>query len=189
MNGEIKNSNILNEDPLLRFLVSILPVIIAVCLLYILGPAIYIPVTKVFLAFYFALGVGWIVSPAIALASGMHPISVVIILVFISSQSALIVSANYPFLEKIPFLGAYMKRLRNKAIKVIKKREALEKVEYISIFWLMFLPLYGSGPNVMTLVGRLLGLEWKSVWGVITFSATVRFSLVTTLVYLGYITL
>ncbi len=189
MNGESENCTVLNEDPIVRFFLSISPLVVVIFLLYSLGPNVYTPVFRVFIAFYFALGVGWIVSPAIGLASGMHPVSVVIILVFISSQSSLIVSANYPLLEKIPFLGTYMCRLRSKAMTVIERKGLLKKVEYISIFWLMFLPVYGSGPNVMTLVGRLLGLEWKRVWAVITLSATVRFSIITSLVYLGYVSL
>ena len=189
MNLGCNDNNILTKDPLTRFYISIMPAILAIVFIYSLGPDIYIPAFRVFMAFYFALGVGWIISPAIALASGIHPINVVILLVFISSQSSLIVSANYPILEKIPYLGSYMNRLRNKAIKIIEKREMVEKVGYLGIFWLMFLPVYGSGPNVMTLVGRFLGLGWKRVWLVITLSATVRFSIVTTLIYLGYISL
>ncbi len=189
MNLGCDDNNILTKDPLTRFYISIMPAIFTIVFIYSLGPDLYIPAFRVFMAFYFALGVGWIVSPAIALAFGMRPVNVVILLVFISSQSSLIVSANYPILEKIPYLGSYMNRLRNKAVEIIEKRDMVEKIGYLSIFWLMFLPIYGSGPNVMTLVGRLLGLGWKRVWLVITLSATFRFSIITTLIYLGYISL
>ncbi|MFP4000563.1 MAG: hypothetical protein ACLFSM_01665 [Thermoplasmata archaeon] len=189
MNGEFADITVLNEDPVIRFLISIFPAVIGAVLLYLLGSDIYMPVSKVFIAFYFALGVGWILSPAIALASGIHPVWVILILVFISSESSLIVSANYPLLEKVPLLGTYMKRLRSRAMDVIEKKKIIKKVEYLGIFWLMFLPVYGFGPNVMTLVGRLLGLEWKRVWAVITFSAAVRFSLVTVLLYIGYLSI
>lgn len=189
MNGEYENCTVLNDDPVIRFFISTFPAVIAIVFLYSLGPTVYVTVSKVFLAFYFALGIGWIVSPAIGLASGMHPVTVVILLVFISSESSLIVSANYPLLEEVPLVGAYMERLRKRAMEIIEKRDLVKKVEYVGIFWFMFLPVYGSGPNVMTLVGRLLGLEWKKVWTVITLSAAFRFSLVTTLLYLGYISL
>lgn len=187
MNVEVQTKNVLISNPFSRFFISIIPAIFAVIVFYLLGPDIYMPAVSVLLAFYFALGVGWVVAPALAIASGMNPIGVVIFLVFISSESSLIVSANYPLLEKIPIIGRYMKKLRRKASKTIEERELVKNVGYVSIFWLMFLPLYGTGPNVMTLVGRLLGLEWKRVWSVVTFSATVRFTIITTLLYFGYL--
>jgi len=187
LNGEELSKNIVLSNPFSRLFLSISPSIFAIIIFYILGPETYTPAISVLLAFYFAVGVGWLVSPVLALASGMNPIGVIIFLVFISSQSSLIVSANYPLLEKIPYLGLYMKRLRRKARNIIEEKERVKKIGYISIFWLMFLPIYGTGPNVMTLVGRLLGLEWKGVWAVVTFSACVRFSLITTLLYFGYL--
>ncbi len=177
------------ENPYTRFLLSILPSTIAVLVIYSLGPEIYIPAASVFIAFYFAVGLGWIVSPAVALASGLNPVGVVALLVFISSQSSLIVSLNYNLLEKIPLIGRYVKKLRTKAREIIEERELAKKIEYVSIFWLMFLPVYGTGPNVMSLVGRLLGLKWQKVWLVITLSATVRFTLITALMYLGYVSI
>jgi len=170
-----------------KFFISILPVIFVVIVLYLLGPEIYTPAASIFLAFYFALGVGWVVAPVIGLAYGIHPVVVIGYLVFISSQSSLIVSVNYPLLEKIPLLGLYMARLRRKAGNIIEEKEMVKKVGFVSIFWLMFLPVYGTGPNVMTLVGRLLDLEWKRVWAVVTFSAVSRFSIITTLLYYGYL--
>jgi len=187
LRSEVGTRNVLISNLFSRFFFSILPSIFAVIILYLLGPEIYMPALSVFLAFYFALGVGWIVSPALALGSGIHPVGIVILLVFISSQSSLIVSANYPILEKIPYLGLYMKSLRKKAAGIIKEKELAEKAGYMSIFWLMFLPIYGTGPNVMTLAGRLLAFEWKRVWLTVTLSATVRFSIITTLLYFGYL--
>ena|GEM_PF-1813293 len=187
MKGEVRTKNVLISNIFSRFFISILPAVFAVIILYLLGPEIYMPALRIFLAFYFALGVGWILSPALALASGIHPVGIVILLVFISSQSSLIVSANYPLLEKIPYLGLYVKSLRKKAESIIKEKELVEKAGYLSIFWLMFLPVYGTGPNVMTLAGRLLAFEWKRVWLTVTLSATVRFSIITILLYFGYL--
>ncbi|MFW6048011.1 MAG: small multi-drug export protein [Candidatus Natronoplasma sp.] len=187
MNGEDKSRNIVLSNSFCRFFISILPSIFAIIIFYILGPEIYTPAVSVLLAFYFAVGVGWLVSPVLALSSGMHPVGVVIFLVFISSQSSLIVSVNYPLLERIPSLGLYMERLRRKARNIIEEKERVKKIGYLSIFWLMFLPVYGTGPNVMTLVGRLLGLKWKTVWLTVTLSAWVRFSIITTLLYFGYL--
>ncbi len=189
MIGEYPVRNIIFSNPFGRFFISISPSVFVIIMFYILGPEIYTPALSVLLAFYFAVGIGWIVSPVIALASGMHPVGVIVFLVFISSQSSLIVSANYSLLEDIPYLGLYMEKLRRNAENIIEEKEMVRKVGYVSIFWLMFLPVYGTGPNVMTLVGRLLSLRWKRVWMVVTFSACVRFSIITTLLYFGYLTL
>ncbi len=175
------------EDPVPRFFISIAPAVAVTVLCYLLGPEVYIPVGSVFISFFFAVGVGWIASPVIGISMGMNPVILVILLVFISSESSLIVSSNYDLLEYIPILGTGMKKLRLKAGEVIKSNDLAENAGYLSIFWLMFLPLYGSGPLVMTLVGRLLGLDWKKVWATITLSALTRFSLITGLIYLGYL--
>lgn len=175
------------ERPFPRFFISILPAVAVTVLCLLLGPDVYIPVGSVFISFFFAVGVGWIASPIVGISFGMNPILLVILLVFISSESSLIVSSSYDLLEYIPILGTGMKKLRKKAEKVIKNNDLAENAGYLSIFWLMFLPLYGSGPLVMTLVGRLLGLNWKKVWGTITLSALTRFSLITGLIYLGYL--
>jgi len=174
------------ENPFYRFVISVSPAFLAVFILYLLGPDVYLPVLGVFLAFFFAVGAGWIVSPALGLASGMHPIWVIILLVFISSESSLIISSNYDILEKIPILGYPFKKVRKRAGNLIENRDLARKVSYVSIFWLMFLPVYGSGPLVMTLVGRLLDLDWIKVWSVVSFSAFTRFTIITTLIYYGY---
>ncbi len=175
------------DDPICRFFISISPALAVALLCYLLGPEIYILVASVTFSFFFAVGVGWIASPVIGISLGMNPIILLILLVFISSQSSLIVSSNYDLLEHPSLLGTGMKKLRKRAGKVIKNKELGENAGYLSIFWLMFLPVYGTGPLVMTLVGRLLDLNWKKVWGTITLSALTRFSLITGLVYLGYI--
>lgn len=175
------------EHPLYRFLLSITPAIAAALLFYLLGPSVYGPVASVFLSFFFAVGVGWITSPIIGISLEMNPIALVILLVFISSESSLIVSSNYDWLESIPLLGKGMKKLRKRASSVIKKKKLAEDAGHLSIFWLMFLPVYGTGPLVMSLVGRLLGLNWKKTWGIITLSALARFTLITSLVHLGHV--
>ncbi|MFW6144650.1 MAG: hypothetical protein ACOC55_03680, partial [Candidatus Natronoplasma sp.] len=102
------------------------------------------------------------------------------------SESSLIVSASYDLLEKVPLLGRLLKAVRRRASNLIENKDLRENVGYLSIFWLMFTPIYGSGPLVMTLVGRLLNLDWRKVWAVITLSAATRFTLVTILIYYGY---
>lgn len=175
------------EDPISRFFISIAPAVIVAFLCYLLGPDVYLPVISVFLSFFFAVGLGWIASPIIGISMGMNPFILVILLVFISSQSSLIVGLNYELLESIPLLGTGMKKTRKRAGELIEKKKLGEEAGYLSIFWLMFLPLYGTGPLVMTLVGRLLDFNWKKVWATITFSALTRFSLITGLIYLGHI--
>ncbi|MFP4609236.1 MAG: hypothetical protein ACLFNY_06625, partial [Candidatus Aenigmatarchaeota archaeon] len=156
------------KNPFYRFILSITPAVLAALIFYLLGPEIYLPVLGIFLAFFFAVGAGWIVSPAVGIASGIHPVSLILLLVFISSESSLIVSASYDLLEKVPLLGRLLKAVRRRASNLIENKDLRENVGYLSIFWLMFTPIYGSGPLVMTLVGRLLNLDWRKVWAVIT---------------------
>lgn len=177
------------ENDLLRFLISIVPAVLAAIILYLLGPRIYLPVSAVVSSFYFAVGVGWITSPIVGLSTGLHPFWLVLLLIFISTESSLIVSLNYELLEKIPLIGRLMRWIRKKAEQVIEKHELARDVEFISIFWLMFIPIYGTGPMSMTMVGRLLSLNWKKTWLTITLSATARFTIIILLLYLGWINL
>ena len=177
------------KNDLLRFIISITPAVSAAVILYLLGPKIYLPVSAVVSSFYFAVGVGWITSPIVGLSTGIHPIWLVLLLIFISTESSLIVSLNYDLLEKIPLIGRLMRWIRKKGEHIIDKHELAKDVEYISIFWLMFIPIYGTGPMSMTMVGRLLALNWKKTWLTITISATARFTIITFLLYLGWLSL
>ena len=162
---------------------SILPALIAVGIIYSLGPNVYLSVLAVFLNFYIVIGVGWITSPIVGLSTGLQPFWLLFLLVFISTESSLIVSVNYDILEKIPYLGDIMKNIRERANKVIKKNKLAKNASYITIFWLMFIPIYGTGPMVMTLVGRIISLEWWKVWFTITLSSITRYSIIIIIVH------
>ncbi|MFW6375573.1 MAG: small multi-drug export protein [Thermoplasmatota archaeon] len=185
----MKSNNIQDwlQNDLLRFIISITPAVLAAMILYLLGPKVYLPVSAVVSSFYFAVGVGWVASPIIGLSTGIHPVWLVLLLIFISSESSLIVSLNYDLLEKVPLIGKLMRWIRKKGEGVIEKHELAKDVEFITIFWLMFTPLYGTGPMAMTMVGRLLALSWKKTWMTITLSATARFTFLTFLLYFGWI--
>ncbi len=164
---------------------TISPALAAAFLIILLGPSVYLPVSAVLLNYYFAVGVGWVTSPLVGLAAGMKPWLLVILLVFIAVQSSFFVTVNYDLLEKIPLLGRLFLRTRKKAERVIDKHELAKDISYIGIFWLMFLPVFGTGPMVMSLVGRILALQWWKVWLTISLSAVVRYSLVVIVVYYG----
>lgn len=174
---------------ILFFMGSITPAIIAVAVLYLLGPAFYRPAAAVFSTYYFTLGAGWITSPLVGLSTGMHPGCVALLLVFIAMESSLIVSVNYDLLEKIPLAGRLINRIREKATRVIERRELGRSVSYVTIFWLMFIPVYGTGPMTLSIAGRLLGLDWKPLWLTISLSVCTRYTLIVVLLTLGLWTL
>ncbi len=177
------------KKDLLIFSISISPAVIAAVVLYLMGPEVYLPVAAVVSSFYFAVGVGWITSPAIGLTTGIHPVWLILLLVFISTESSLVVSVNYDLLEKIPLLGRGVKAIRKRSQRIIDKYELAKNVEYMTIFWLMFLPVYGTGPMAMSLVGRLLALEKLKVWLTITLSSVTRYTLIIGIMYYGIITI
>ncbi|MFW6040401.1 MAG: hypothetical protein ACOC85_01025 [Thermoplasmatota archaeon] len=174
---------------ILSLFFSIIPAVIAVIVIYTFGKEVYLPIAVILLNFYFAIGVGWITSPLIGLVTGISPIWIVVFLVFISSQSSLIVAVNYDILEKIPYLGKLMINIRKKADKVVQKNVLAKNISFMGLFWLMFLPIYGTGPMVMSMVGRILSLQWWKVWLTITISAILRFSLVVIIVHYGFLKL
>ncbi len=179
------NLEIESRKRVFYFFGSITPAVLAIVVLYLLGPDFYLPVAAVFTTYYFALGMGWITSPAVGLHTGMHPVVLTLILIFIAMESSLIVSVNYDLLEKIPLVGKFIKKLRKKAKSVIEKRDLTKDVSYFTIFWLMFIPIYGTGPMVMSVIGRLLGLDWKPLWLTISLSACFRYSLLVVVMSFG----
>lgn len=175
-------------EDLLIFFLTLIPAFIVGAIIYAMGSDVYIPVLAVVSNFYFVVGVGWITSPAIGIAAGLHPLGVLVLLVFVSMESSLVVSVNYDLLEKTPLIGKFMKKIREKALKTIEKYSLARGIEYVSIFWLMFLPLYGTGPMIMSFVGRILGLDWLKVWLTIGLSALARYTLLVLFVYYGIFT-
>lgn len=171
------------------FMLSILPALIAAAIVLILGREVYLSVLAVVINYYFVVGVGWITSPVVGLLTGMNPIWLLILLVFISMESSLIVSVNYDLLEKIPLLGRAMRWIRTRAGKVVEKHSLAADVEYMTLFWLMFIPIYGTGPMMMSFVGRILSLEWWKVWLTITVSSIVRYTLLISIIYLGILSI
>lgn len=159
-------------------LATVSPAVIVALIIYSLGPDLYLPAAAVTTAFFFGVHAGWIISPLAGVSAGLDPSWLFLFLVFLSTESSLIVSANYDLLERIPLLGGLMRRVRNKAASVIEKNAFVARMEFVSIFCLMFIPIYGTGPLSMSLVGRLLGLNWVKVWLTISFSAAARFALI-----------
>ncbi|MGM0405519.1 MAG: small multi-drug export protein [Thermoplasmatota archaeon] len=164
---------------------TVIPAITAAISIILLGPNVYLPVSAVLLNYYFAVGVGWVTASYFGLAAGISPWLLMILLVFVAVQSSFFVTVNYDLLEKIPLLGRLFIRTRKKAEKVINKHDLAKDISYIGIFWLMFLPVFGTGPMVMSFVGRILALQWWKVWLTISLSALVRYSLIVALVYYG----
>lgn len=173
------------KKDLIILFITILPAIVVAAILYMMGPDVYLPAAAVVGNFYFAIGVGWITSPLVGLITGINPILLVLFLVFVSMESSLIVSVNYDILEKIPLLGRGIRGVRKRAERIIEKHELAKNVGYISIFWLMFTPLYGTGPMSMSFVGRILALDWLKVWITISLSSLTRYTLLVLVIYYG----
>ncbi len=178
------------ERPLFRDLslgfLSLVPAFTAGILIYLMGSSVYIPVSMVLLNYYFAPGVGWLASPVIWLSSGLSPLPLLGLVVFLAFQGSLFVTVNYDLLERIPLLGRIVRRIRIKAEQVIEKKTLVKDISYIGLFWLTFLPIYGTGPMTMSFIGRILSLEWWKVWVTVCLSSFVRYSLVIALIYYGF---
>ncbi len=166
-------------------LLTLAPAFVVSMFIISMGSDVYRAVSAVLVNYYFAIGVGWISSPVVGLSAGLGPLSLLLILVFVAMQGSFFISFNYDLLEKVPLIGRLVKRIRKKADKVIEKHSLLENVSYVTIFWLMFIPLYGTGPMSMSLIGRILSLEWWKLWITISLSVITRYSLVISVVYFG----
>ncbi len=170
-----------------RIAIPVLLALVVVFTIYISGPENYIPLAQVVITFFGAVGTGSVSCLFVGRALNINPFLLIFIVAFMESDMSLFVTLNYDLLAALPYLGKLLKKYENKASEIIKKRKFIEGLELYTIFILMFIPVYGTGAITMSLVGRLLSLNWKKVWVVISLASLSRTTIIVLILY-GLIT-
>ncbi len=170
-----------------RIAIPVLLALVVIFAIYISGPENYIPLAQVVITFFGAVGTGSVSCLFVGRALNINPFLLIFIVAFMESDMSLFVTLNYDLLAALPYLGKLLKKYENKASEIIKKRKFIEGLELYTIFILMFIPVYGTGAITMSLVGRLLSLNWKKVWIVISLASLSRTSIIVLILY-GLIT-
>ncbi len=170
-----------------RIAMPVLLALLVVFAIYISGPENYIPIAQVVITFFGAVGTGSVSCLFVGRALNINPLLLIFIVAFMESDMSLFVTLNYDLLATLPYLGKLLKKYENKAGEIIKKRKFIEGLELYTIFILMFIPVYGTGAITMSLVGRLLSLNWKKVWIVISLASLSRTTIIVLILY-GLIT-
>ena len=169
----------------LRPLIPISLAMFVATLIYISGPDYYIPLLAVVTTFFGAVGTGSVSCLFVGRALRVNSLVLILLVAFMESDMSLFVTLNYDFILKIPLLGKLLNRYEGMARKLLEKKKFVEGLELYTIFILMFIPWYGTGAITMSLVGRILSLEWKKVWATISLASLIRTALIVSLLYLG----
>ena len=87
-------------------------------------------------------------------------------------------------LDRMPVSGAWLRRMRLRAMRTLLKYPGLERTALFGVALLVFIPIPGSGSAIGTLIGQVVGLTRTATLGtvavgsglsVIALAATARF--------------
>lgn len=107
----------------------------------------------------------------ITIAAG-YPIWVVCLgIIIMDMVTAMFIALNFDLLLKVPLLGRLLRWLGNGATKIREQKPWIEHLSYVGLLIFMYIPLQGSGSMNTTILGRLLDLEPKKVFGIVTLGS------------------
>jgi uncharacterized membrane protein len=132
---------------------------------------------------------GEITAVILGVGLGVNPIIVVLLIIFIESDISLFVAWNFDILKSIPKIGGKIAQYEEKIKHKIEKKKWAKTAEFYGLTLMAAIPFYGTGALSSTLIGRLLGMEWKRSWLAVTIGVTLRSIVILTIIYFGYITL
>ncbi len=157
--------------------------------IYLAGPYVYERSAAEVAVFFGAVGTGAVTAVITGVALGLHPVYAALLVTFMESDMSLFISLNFDIILDIPVIGKVVKKYMEKARRIIERRRFVEGMELVAIYTIMFIPFYGTGAITMTLVGKILGLDWREVWLTVTLASLTRSMIVAYLTYAGMLTL
>jgi hypothetical protein len=178
-----------NWDSVVRFAIPFVLAGAVAAGIYLAGPSIYERSAAEVAVFFGAVGTGAVTAIITGVALGLHPLYAALLVAFMESDMSLFISLNFNIILDIPVIGNVVKKYMEKARRIIQMRRFVEGMELVAIYTIMFIPFYGTGAITMTLVGKILGLDWRKVWLTVTLASLTRSLLVAYLTYAGMLTL
>lgn len=122
---------------------------------------------------------GMVIGLPMAIAYGVPVWTAIAYMIFADAMASLWIIWNLNLLRKVPLLGYIIKRTQHWGQSLIKKNPNIGKFEFIGLAIFVFVPVYGSGSVMGSVIGKLLGMkEWK-------IFVSVMLGVITRLIILG----
>lgn len=96
--------------------------------------------------------------------AGLDVWSVFAGLLFVDAIESLFFVWNFDYAARIPVIGRIILIVEKKAQAAMRQRPWLGRFLYVGIVIYVAIPLFGTGPIVGTIVGRLLNLKYQWLW-------------------------
>ncbi len=103
-----------------------------------------------------SLGLGY---PAWVIVSGI---------ILMDMVTAMFIALNFDLLEKIPFVGGLIRKFMDGANAIRTRQPWVEQLSHVGLLIFMYIPLQGSGAMNTTILGRLLGMQPRIVYAIVT---------------------
>lgn len=124
-------------------------------------------------------GLGWSAGTAMA--------AMLLLILFLDAVISLFIVWNFGHVQRVPGLGGVIHAAERAARAAIARYAWLRRTAFAGLVTFAVIPLYGTGPIVSPIVGRIIGLGAGSNWLAILIGSVIRSTLLglATLGFLG----
>lgn len=169
------------RNGIIVFLKFVLPFILAGTIsffIYLLGPDTYIKLLKL-LGVYMFTPIGSGIGVPFSYGIGIDPVLALIFMLTVDALSSLFIIWNFDYLKIAPFIGGIAKKTEESAIKIREKYPWIKRLEFIGVAIFVFLPIYGTGVIVGSIIGELMEMGHFKTWIAVMLGAAIRLGVLT----------
>ena len=108
-----------------------------------------------------------------AMALGLSPTMLFLLIVYIDLSFALLILWNYDLLHNIPLWGRVLKKIETAGMTIWNRHQSLDRLAFVGLVLFVFIPFHGTGATTSALLGRMIGIDpLKSFFAIMTGSIT-----------------
>jgi uncharacterized membrane protein len=159
-----------NEGPktiILKFFLAPFTLFLGIGILFLLFDMESFLIIGGFMIAYFFPPLGKESVIPMAISTGIHPITISLVVAFLDIIAALFLLWNYDFVKLAPYLGPWIERFEKKGHELAEKKPWMKGLEFIGVILFVVFPFQGSGGVGGTILGRLIGLNRYIVFAAI----------------------
>lgn len=125
-------------------------------------------------ASFFGLGTTVIFSSAV-LGENIHleTWEIALWMMYLNAAAAFLYAYNLDLLEKLPWVGPYLRRCRKNAAVILEEHKWIRRLAAVGVGLFVMTPLPFSGQLGGCFVGRLIGLSRRITFLVVTLAGTI----------------
>ena len=94
-------------------------------------------------------------------------------MIYLNAAAAFLYAYNLDLLEKLPWIGPYLRRCRKNAALILEQHKWIRRLAAVGVGLFVMTPLPFSGQLGGCFVGRLIGLERRVTFLVVTLAGTI----------------